>query len=273
MFRFGRNWKSFLKVVDEGRIVEAERSLREMLGRDRLDEATFVDVGCGSGLFSLAAARLGAKRVFSFDYDPDSVECSSEMKRTFLPESPQWEIRQGSALDQEFLKNLGEWDIVYSWGVLHHTGNMFQALANVVQLVRSEGLLFVSIYNDQGLASKVWKTIKRAYNANFILRALIVLLFVPYLFFGSVVLSILRLQNPFGIFRRYRKGRGMSRFHDWFDWLGGYPFEVASPEQIVDFYLTRGFALKRLKTCGGRLGCNEFVFRKEADRQPKESLA
>jgi 2-polyprenyl-6-hydroxyphenyl methylase/3-demethylubiquinone-9 3-methyltransferase len=55
----------------------------------------------------------------------------------------------------------------------------------------------------------------------------------------------------------------MSRVHDWFDWLGGYPFEVARPEEIFAFYQARGFSLERLKTCGGGLGCNEFVLRKK----------
>ena len=54
--------------------------------------------------------------------------------------------------------------------------------------------------------------------------------------------------------------RGMSRWHDVVDWIGGYPFEVASPEAVVDFCRARGFSLLRLKTCGRKMGCNEFVF-------------
>jgi hypothetical protein len=54
----------------------------------------------------------------------------------------------------------------------------------------------------------------------------------------------------------------MSRWHDLIDWVGGYPFEVASPEQIFDFCRERGLSLKRLKTCGGGSGCNQFVFEK-----------
>jgi hypothetical protein len=52
----------------------------------------------------------------------------------------------------------------------------------------------------------------------------------------------------------------MSPWRDLIDWVGGYPFEVAKPEAILDFYLRRGFTLKRLVTCGGSLGCNEYVF-------------
>ncbi len=46
---------------------------------------SFLDVGSGSGLFSLAAMRLGADRVHSFDYDPQSVGCTKELKRRFPP--------------------------------------------------------------------------------------------------------------------------------------------------------------------------------------------
>jgi len=58
--------------------------------------------------------------------------------------------------------------------------------------------------------------------------------------------------------------RGMSAWHDLLDWLGGYPFEVSRPEEVFDFYRKRGFTLERLTTAGGRLGCNEFVFRRTA---------
>src|SRR4029079_9914222 len=74
-FPFGRNWASFLGVLSEARIQEAERSLREMLGARRISGATLLDAGSGSGLFSLAAMRLGARRVHSFDFDAESVAC------------------------------------------------------------------------------------------------------------------------------------------------------------------------------------------------------
>src|SRR5205823_4976755 len=123
-FRFGRNWARFLTVLDDERIAQAERSLIEMLGLTRLDGLSFVDAGSGSGLFSLAAKRLGAARVHSFDYDPESVLCTQELKRRFFPGDVNWTIEQGSVLDPVYLQSLGAFDVVYSWGVLHHTGDM-----------------------------------------------------------------------------------------------------------------------------------------------------
>ncbi|MBX6392111.1 MAG: 50S ribosomal protein L11 methyltransferase, partial [Burkholderiales bacterium] len=112
-FAFGANWTRFLKTLDEVRIAKAEESLRQMLALQRLDGLRFLDVGSGSGLFSLAARRLGAT-VHSFDYDPQSVACTSELKRRYFPDDPQWLVEQGSVLDRPYLDQLGRFDIVYS---------------------------------------------------------------------------------------------------------------------------------------------------------------
>ena len=71
-FEFGKNWSQFLSHLNDSRIAEAEQSLRNMLEVDDLCGKRFLDIGSGSGLFSLAARRLGAS-VYSFDYDPRSV--------------------------------------------------------------------------------------------------------------------------------------------------------------------------------------------------------
>jgi len=261
-FGFGKNWKSFVGVLTEERIKEAEASLLEMIGADRLRGSTFIDVGSGSGVFSLAAARMGARKVHSFDFDADSVSATEEVRNRFGPPAMDWQVEQGSALDPAYLDGLGQWDVVYSWGVLHHTGAMWQALDQVTRLVKPGGTLFISIYNDQGPVSRGWTWVKRTYNATPVGRLAVMSVFVPYFIARGVLADGLRARNPIVRYREYRRTRGMSMTHDWIDWLGGYPFEVAKPEQIFDFYRARGFALVKLQTCGGRLGCNEFVFRR-----------
>jgi 2-polyprenyl-3-methyl-5-hydroxy-6-metoxy-1,4-benzoquinol methylase len=263
-FQFGENWWSFLKTLDESRIAEAQRSLSTMLGRDSLEGTTFLDVGCGSGLFSLAAMRLGAARVHSFDYDPMSVACAESLRERFFRGSSTWTIERGSAVDAAYVSGLGAWDVVYSWGVLHHTGAMWRAIGNVSSAVAPRGTLFISIYNDQGLLSRFWTMVKRAYNTGLPARAAITAVFVPVFVVRGAARDTLEGRNPLRRYREYRKSRGMSMLHDWRDWLGGYPFEVAKPEEIFEFLKTRGFAMERLKTCAGGLGCNEFVFYRSA---------
>jgi len=256
-FEFGRNWHRFLALLDEDRIAAAERSLQRMLEVERLDGQRFLDVGSGSGLFSLAAVRLGA-HVHSFDYDPQSMACTRFLKESYAPHAP-WTIESGSILDTRFLATLGQFDIVYAWGVLHHTGAMWDALENVTSLVHEGGRLYLAIYNDQGSRSQRWKLVKGAYNRT--PAALRPCIHFPIIFYHearSFLGDLARGRNPLRPWITKKAFRGMSKWHDWLDWIGGYPFEVAKPEEIFDFYRGRGFVMMQLKTEGGTL--NEFVF-------------
>ncbi len=268
-FAFGSNWQRFLAHVDEERIAEAEKSLRAMLEVENLIGKSFLDVGCGSGLFSLAAMRLGADKVCSFDYDPQSVACAQELKRRYLNEASHWTISQGSALDADFVSRLGQYDVVYTWGVLHHTGNMWQALENVVLPVAQQGMLFIALYNDQGIRSRLWRGVKKAYNRNAVWRAIIVPLFAAFYVARGFVKDVITLKNPITRYRQYKRSRGMSYFTDLLDWLGGYPFEVAKPEAIVEFFRGKGFETIKLNPAGRGLGNNEYVFRRLSGKVAK----
>jgi 2-polyprenyl-6-hydroxyphenyl methylase/3-demethylubiquinone-9 3-methyltransferase len=267
-FEFGKNWADFLAALTEEQIVLAEASLRRMLSVETLAGKTFVDVGSGSGLFSLAARRLGA-RVHSFDYDPNSVACTEELRRRFFPADESWSIDEGSALDVGYLETLGQFDVVYSFGVLHHTGSMWPALANAAGLVAPDGRLFIAIYNDQGSRSRRWRLVKRIYNR--LPRPLrypwAVIAIAPTEFKAATMAMI---AGRFGGYLRdwTRPGptRGMTRWRDVIDWVGGYPFEVASPDEIFDFYRERGFVMTKLVCKGAGSGCVEYVFDKPAAR-------
>jgi 2-polyprenyl-3-methyl-5-hydroxy-6-metoxy-1,4-benzoquinol methylase len=264
-FAFGKNWQRFHKYLTEERVVEAEKSLCSMLDVADLAGKTFLDVGCGSGLFSLAAMRLGAKLVHSFDLDLQSVACAQELKRRYYDAVPSWTIQRGSVLDSEFLSKLGQFDIVYSWGVLHHTGDMWQALGNTIPLVGSGGKLFIALYNDQDYLSSAWKAIKERYNRGLVWRLMIIPACGTCLAGACFIKDVLFLRrSPLARYRQYKQARGMAYTTDLLDWLGGYPFEVARPDAVFDFFRAKGFELFKLRTVGLGLGNNEFVFVRRA---------
>jgi 2-polyprenyl-6-hydroxyphenyl methylase/3-demethylubiquinone-9 3-methyltransferase len=243
--------------MTDASLARAEQSLRDLIGRDTLAGSRFLDAGCGSGLFSLAAVRLGAS-VHSFDFDENSVLAALALKRKYAPEAS-WNIERASVLDGGYLESLGTFDIVYSWGVLHHTGDMWRALGNVAALTKPSGKLCVAIYNDQGVASDVWRIVKRVYNALPIrLRFLVFWPSCVRLWAPTIIRDTLR-GTPLKTWQEYGKERGMSPLVDLRDWVGGFPFEVAQPAQVTDFCNRRGFQLASLVRRTG-IGCNEFVF-------------
>lgn len=262
-FEFGKNWSRFLAVLNEESIKDAENSLKGMLEVEDLRGKSFLDIGSGSGLFSLAARRLGA-RVHSLDYDPHSVACTAELRRRYFPDDAAWRVEEGSALDADYISSLGLFDVVYSWGVLHHTGQMWKALEHAQLPVAVGGKLFVAIYNDTGSQAARWKWIKQTYNElpRFLRTPFAVAVSAPDE--AKRALRAVLTLKPGEYVRswtQYGKGRrGMNHWYDIIDWVGGHPYEVATPEEIFEFYKARGFALARLKCGGVGLGCNEFVF-------------
>lgn len=262
-FEFGANWARFLEGLDDAKIDQAQQALVDMIGLPDLTGMRFLDAGSGSGLSSLVARRLGAS-VHSFDFDPMSVACTQRLKDRYFAGDDEWTVEAGSVLDEEYMASLGGFDVVYSWGVLHHTGAMWKAITNAQSLVNETGKFFIAIYNDQGGTSVRWRAVKKAYCATSgPLRQMILLGSYMRLWGPTIVRDILK-GKPGASIKSYGQGngRGMEPWRDVVDWVGGYPFEVAKPEEIVMFLKRLGFNLENMTTCGGGLGCNQFVFQK-----------
>lgn len=251
-FKFGQNWKDYaLHTMDEDKLNQARAALAELIDLDDLRGLTFLDIGCGSGLHSASAALLGAEAVYATDIDPDCIAVTSDTVRRFLPDTSRVQVRQASILDPA--AGLPQADIVYSWGVLHHTGSMYRAIEAAAKLVRPGGLFVIAIYNRHA-TSRVWRFIKWLYNRvpRFVRRLMY------YLFYGVIYTAklVATRQNPL------KKARGMDFGYDVVDWIGGYPYEYATIDEITQFVTPLGFAVEKVVPAQVGTGCNEFVFRK-----------
>ncbi len=163
IFDFGSNWEDFSKRhIDRRRLEAACESLRSLLAKENIEGKSFLDVGCGSGLFSIAAHQLGATKVVGIDVNPRCIEISQSNRDLLAPGSP-IEFYIASALEPEKLQRFGNFDLVYAWGSLHHTGSMWDAVRNVSKCVAPEGTMILAIYNKH-ITSPVWKAVKWIYN-------------------------------------------------------------------------------------------------------------
>jgi SAM-dependent methyltransferase len=263
-FGFGKNWQDYVqKHFSDEKVQISQRHLLRFLKRDNLNSLSFLDIGCGSGLHSLAAWRSGAKTVISFDYDTHSVSTTRRLHA--MSGSPEnWTIFQGSVLDPEFLRDLPKADIVYSWGVLHHTGSMWKAIENAGMCLSEGGLFYIALYSKDVYVSphySYWIDVKRAYNrAGLVQRRWMEW---QYAWRDSIRSHLVRGKNPLSYMREYKKFRGMSYWHDVKDWLGGFPMEFAGNKETEAFVHDRlGLALVNIKAGEGN---TEFLFQKTVD--------
>lgn len=248
-FGFGKNWEKFIKNhFSEERVQISKNHILDFLGMDNLSGKSFLDVGCGSGIHSYAILKAGASRIVSFDYDSDAVTTTRMLKKhSGDPEN--WEIMQGSILDTQFISKLSAADIVYAWGVLHHTGDMWKAIDNSSLLVKKGGLLYIALYTARITipSDDFWLDKKQQYNqGGWILKRKMELW---YIWVFMLKRDIHNLPEFLERNRNHKKTRGMDLYVDIIDWLGGWPMEFADIEKVKQFCGEKlGLKLVKIKT-------------------------
>jgi 2-polyprenyl-6-hydroxyphenyl methylase/3-demethylubiquinone-9 3-methyltransferase len=259
-FEFGENWKNYSKTVDQKRIDSAIEGVRKLFPGG-LTGKTFLDIGCGSGLHSLAALSLGATSVTAIDIDENSVAATREVLAKYAPGS-RWTAQISSIFDAS-PDTLGKFDVVYSWGVLHHTGDMWRAIECATHFVNPGGQFAIAIYSATK-CDAMWKVEKKFYaGASRPIQWSIRQLYMAAFLTGKTLLG----KNPMSYVRNYSEARGMNFSHDAHDWLGGYPYETASATEIRDRICKMGFIEERSFPWPASVGlfgtgCHELVFQK-----------
>ncbi len=261
-FTFGKNWKRFLRSYTEERQKASQERLLGFLGLNTLNGLTFLDIGSGSGLHSASAWLSGAERVVSFDYDPDSVAATKALHEHFG--SPKnWTVLHGSVLDSAFMESLGTFDIVYSWGVLHHTGNLWEALKQAANRMKEKSRFFVALYakESQFPSWQYWRDIKRSYNETGWLGKR--LMEIQYIWQRQMGRKWSNLPEIIKTIATYHHKRGMHYMTDIRDWLGGWPTEFSSLAEVTAFLESAAdLSLVGLKTGEAN---TEYLFVKKAD--------
>lgn len=264
-FSFGQNWYNYVQSVRDEDVRRAVEDIEYWIGKDFVRGKAVCDVGCGSGIHSLAFYWLGAAKIVSFDLDEQSVHAANLLRAKYGSPAG-WTILQGSILDAEFLSSLQtKFDIVYAWGSLHHTGAMYNALRNTMNLVTSGGILWVSLYAAGPRYEKDLRLKQRYNRASAFWKAVMIWSRVARM----MLVRLKDGKNPFTW--NERKGRGMTVYHDLVDWLGGLPYEVADEDEVVKTTRREGFVLERVKFRGeGR--CNIYVFSRPISTQDSHPI-
>jgi 2-polyprenyl-6-hydroxyphenyl methylase/3-demethylubiquinone-9 3-methyltransferase len=253
-FSFGRNWQKYLDEKPAGAPNATAEYVASWLGPS-LQGSRVVDIGSGQGLTSLAVFRSGA-RVLSFDLDPLSVAATQRLRDAAgAPES--WTVVQGSVLDARFMGGIDPADVVISWGVLHHTGRLWDALDAAAALVRPGGLLWIALYHKTAASGRSMRT-KKFYNrlpepGKFLFRGA---------YEAAKMAKHLVVHRSLVRFRNYEKERGMTWRRDVEDWLGGLPYEVSSPGEVLARLRPVGFVLERLDDAAGEGGNDVYLLRR-----------
>jgi 2-polyprenyl-6-hydroxyphenyl methylase/3-demethylubiquinone-9 3-methyltransferase len=256
-FKFGENWENFSQLITTERIDAAKQSLVELISQEKLAGKSFMDFGCGSGLFSIAAAELGAWPVIGVDLDQESIQTSKMNNDRWLPEKT-IRLENLSVLNDAGMEKLPMVDVGYAWGSLHQTGAMRRAIHNCASRVKPGGIFVIAIYNRH-FTSPLWQPIKKLYNVSGkFVQNVMVAIFTPIIALAKFLVTG---KNP------YVLSRGMNFKHNVIDWVGGYPYEYGNVKELTKILENENLSVEKVLPAKVPTGCNEFVCVKKGDQQ------
>ena len=265
VFDFGENWKNYsYNAISKQKIKEAKKDFKKLFNKIDLKGKTFIDIGFGQGLSLLIAQQLEAKPV-GCEINRRCLRALLINQKKFFKKAEKIPVVIGSILDQKTIQKLkkinlkkkdSKFQIVHSWGVLHHSGKMWKAINNAVSLVTENGYLAISIYNKHW-SSPFWHKVKYFYNISpRLIRRLLIFIFYWIIFIGKFIITG---EDPFKL------KRGMDYYFNIIDWVGGYPYEYASIKEVKKYIELKGFRTIKVIPAQMPTGCNEFVFIKKKE--------
>jgi 2-polyprenyl-6-hydroxyphenyl methylase/3-demethylubiquinone-9 3-methyltransferase len=262
-YSFGKNWLEYSQSINSIHVDHVTSDLSRLLNLKDLTQKSVLDIGCGSGVHDVGFYQLGCRNLTAIDYDQDCITATNQTLEKFCPGSG-YKILQGDILSSK-TQSLGKFDIVYSWGVLHHTGNLLEAICKASTLVAREGHLAIALYRKT-LMCGFWKAEKRLYSR--LPRIFQRFLELIYISFFSIALLFTQKTSITNYIESYSSKRGMNFFADVKDWLGGYPYESISPHELRKLMSSLGFRQVYSLEGNSRIGifgsgCDEFLFQKK----------
>ncbi|MFQ6107920.1 MAG: class I SAM-dependent methyltransferase [Candidatus Aminicenantales bacterium] len=206
-----------------------------------------LDAGCGTGVFSIIFARMGALSVVGIDISKRSLERAQR-------QADQLGLQNATFQKVNMLRlpfTDACFDIVWSWGSVHHTADPFGCLAELIRVLKPGGSLLVAVYRRTGLTF-LHETLRKG------LIRLPSKYWIPFSRFLSLVAA-----PGISLFKKRDKSRKGEKLEQLlFDWFFVPIRHSYLPEEIKSFLVKRGLVIKKYLPFSGRFNStSNFIFK------------
>ena len=206
-----------------------------------------LDAGCGTGIFSIIFARNGAAEVIGLDISPGSLTTARHLKDNFKLDNVHFQ--QADMLQLPFPNQ--SFDIVWAWGTVHHTLNPWQAMEELLRVLKPGGSILLAIYTKTKITflhEIIRKTLIKTSRKTWQPLAKIMAFFR-----GPVV----------AIFKKREKSRQGEKLEELiFDWYFVPIRHHYYPREIKDFLEQKGLTIEKFLPASGRFdSTSNFIYK------------